>query len=152
MDTLLMVAIVLIALAVIVQAGVLVGMYLMSRRLTDKVNGLIEDSRTLIGPLQTVTINLKTTTAELAEAGKIARDQAHAIEQTLNQTRETIRVEVDDLRERITDTVESARTTIMRPVNHWSAVAYGVAEGVRTFFRRTPEEPVSIVKQETPAA
>ena len=152
MDTLLMVAIVLIALAIIVQAGVLVGMYLMSRRLTDKVNGLMEDSRTLIGPLQTVTINLKTAATELAEVGKIARDQAHGIEQTLNQTRETIRVEVEDLRDRIVDTVESARLTVMRPVHHWSAVAHGVAEGVRTFFRRTPEEPASSVKQETPAA
>ena len=151
MDTLLMVAIVLIALAIIVQAGVLVGMYLMSRRLTDKVNNLMEDSRTLIGPLQTVTINLKTAATELAEVGKIARNQTQAIEQTLNQTRETIRVEVEDLRDRIVDTVESARTTVMRPVHHWSAVAYGVAEGVRTFFRRAPEEPVS-VKQETPAA
>ena len=76
MDMLLMVAVVLIALAIIVQAGVLVGMYLISRRLTDKVNGLIDDSRTLTGPLQTVTINLKTASAELAEVGKIARDQA----------------------------------------------------------------------------
>ena len=146
-----MVAVVLIALAVIVQAGVLVGMYLMSRRLTDKVNGLIDDSRTLTGPLQTVTINLKTASAELTEVGKIARDQAHGIEQTLNETRETIRVEVKALGERIVDTVESAQQTMMAPVQHWSAVALGVAEGLRTFFRRTPEEPV-VVKPETPAA
>jgi phage-related protein len=159
MDTLLMVAVVLIALAIIVQAGVLVGMYLMSRRLTDKVNSLLDDSRTLIGPLQTVTMNLKTAAAEVAEAGKIARDQAHAIDQTLNETRETIRVEVEDLRDRIVDTVESARATIMRPVRQWSAVASGVAEGFRYFFRRAPEEPVEViqeeiivVKPETPAA
>jgi len=152
MDTLLMVAVVLIALAIIVQAGVLVGMYLMSRRLTDKVNVLLDDSRTLVGPLQTVTTNLKMATAELAEAGKIARDQAHAIEQTLNETRETIRLEVEDLRDRIVDTVETARTTIMRPVRQWSAVASGVAEGLRCFFRKKSEEPAAIVKQETPAA
>jgi len=159
MDTLLMVAVVLIALAIIVQAGVLVGMYLMSRRLTDKVNGLLDDSRTFIGPLQTVTTNLKTTSAELAEAGKIARDQAHAIEHTLNETRETIRVEVEDLRDRIVDSVETARATIMRPVHQWSAVASGVAEGLRHFFKRAPEEPIEVVteeiivvKPETPAA
>ena len=152
MDTLLMVAVVLIALAIIVQAGVLVGMYLISRRLTDKVNSLVDDSRTFIGPLQTVTMNLKTATAELAEAGKIARDQAHAIEQTLNETRETIRVEVQDLRDRIVDTVETARATIMRPVHQWSAVASGVSEGLRYFFRKKSEEPAEIVKQETPAA
>jgi hypothetical protein len=159
MDTLLMVAVVLIALAIIVQAGVLVAMYLMSRRLTDKVNGLLDDSRTFIGPLQTVAIHLKTTAAELSEAGKIARDQAHAIEQTLNETRETIRVEVEDLRDRVVDTVETARETILRPMRQWSAVASGIAEGVRYFFRREPEEPVEVVKEEivvikpeTPAA
>jgi hypothetical protein len=159
MDTLLMVAVVLIALAIIVQAGVLVGMYLISRRLTDKVNGLLDESRTLVGPLQTVTTNLKTASAEVAEAGKIARDQAHAIEHTLNETRETIRLEVEDLRDRIVDTVETARATIMRPVQQWSAVAMGIAEGFRYFFRRAPEEPVDVVKeeiivvkQETPAA
>lgn len=147
-----MVAVVLIALAIIVQAGVLVGMYLISRRLTDKVNGLLDDGRTLVGPLQTVTINLKTASTELAEVGKIARDQAHGIEQTLNQTRETIRLEMEDLRDRLVDTVESARDSIMGPVQRWSAVAYGVAEGLRVFFRRAPEEPVEIVKRETPAA
>jgi ABC-type transporter Mla subunit MlaD len=160
MDTLLMVAVVLIALAIIVQAGVLVGMYLISRRVTEKVNVLMDDSRTLIGPLQTVTTNLKTTTDELAEVGKIARDQAHAIEQTLNETRETIRVEVQDIRDRVVDTVETARATIMRPVHTWSAVIQGIGEGLRTFFRQEPEtmpvaeQPVAevVVKQETPAA
>src|SRR5262249_22750337 len=128
MNTLLMVAVVLIALAIIAQAGVLVAMYLISRRVTEKVNGLIDDSRTLIGPLQTVTTNLKTTSDQLAEAGKIARDQAHAVEHTMNETRETIRVEIQDLRNRIVDIVENARHTILRPVHQWSAVATGVAE------------------------
>jgi hypothetical protein len=97
-------------------------------------------------------MNLKTATSELAEVGKIARDQAHGVEQTLNQTRETIRVEVEDLRNRLVDTVESARDSIMRPVHQWSALAQGVAEGLRVFFRRAPVEPVEVVKQETPAA
>jgi hypothetical protein len=152
MDTLLMVAVVLIALAIIVQAGILAGMYLMSRRLTDRVNGLLDDSRTLVGPLQTVTMNLKTAAAELAEVGKIAHNQAHGIEQTLNQTRETIRLEVEDLRNRIVDTVESARDSIVKPMHQWSALAQGVAEALRVFFKRAPQEPVEVVKQETPAA
>jgi len=152
MDTLLMVAVVLIALAIIVQAGVLVGMYLISRRLTDRVNGLLDDSRTLVGPLQTVSLNLKTASNELAGVGKIAREQAHGVEQTLNQTRETIRLGVEDVRDRILDTVETARASILRPVQQWSAVAQGVAEGLRVFFRKAPQEPVEVVKQETPAA
>jgi hypothetical protein len=153
METLLMVAVVLIALAIIVQAGVLVTMYLMSRKLTEKVNGLIEDSRTLMGPLETVTLNLKQTSNELAEVGKIAHAQAHQIEATLNETRETIRTEVEDLRDRVFGTVDDVRHIIMRPIRHSSAFAHGVAEGLRTFFGRTRTcEPAQIVKQETPAA
>jgi ABC-type transporter Mla subunit MlaD len=151
MDTLLMVAVVLITLATIVQAGVLLGMYLMSRRLTDKVNDLITDSRTLIGPFETVTINLKTASDELAEVGKIARDQAHRIEDVLNETRETIRCEVEDLRERVVDTVEEARQTILTPLRKWSAIASGIGEGVRTLFRKTPPA-AQTVDQESPAA
>ena len=152
MDTLLMVAVVLIALAIVVQAGVLVGMYLMSRRLTDKVNGLVDESRTLIGPLETTTANLKEASEEFVEMGKIGRDQAHRVASTVNETRETIRLEVEDIRDRIVGTVDEARHTLLRPLRQWAAVALGVAEGVRTLFGRTSTEPADTVKQETPAA
>ena len=152
MDTLLMVAVVLIALAICVQAGVLLAMYMMSRRLTDKVNGFIDESRTLVGPLQTVASNLKETSAELAEMGKIGRDQAHRVASTVNETRESIRLEVEDIRDRIVGTVDDAKHTLLRPVRQCAAVAQGVAEGVRTLFRGKASECADTVKQETPAA
>jgi hypothetical protein len=153
MNTLLMVAVVLIAVAIVAQAGVLVGMYMMSRKLTNKVNGVINDSRTLIGPLETITINLKDASDELVEVGKIAREQAHRVEATVNETRETIRIEVEDLRDRIVGSLDDAKATVMRPLYQWTAIAQGVAEGFRTLFRGTRvEQPPQIVKQETPAA
>ena len=42
-----MVAVVLIALSVIVQAGVLVAMYLMSRKMSDKADVLMNDTKWL---------------------------------------------------------------------------------------------------------
>jgi len=50
METLLVVAVSLITLAIIVQAGVLVAMYLMGRSLAENVNDLMNDSRKLIPP------------------------------------------------------------------------------------------------------
>ncbi len=55
MDTLLMVAVIVTALAFIVQAGALVAIYLLSRRLADNVNSLIAESRRFVGPLESIT-------------------------------------------------------------------------------------------------
>jgi hypothetical protein len=150
MDTLLMVAVVLIALAVVAQAGVLVAMYMMSRRLTGKINGLIDDSRTLVGPLQTVSLNLKSTSDEVAQIGKIARDQAHRIEATIDDTRETIRCEIEQLKGRVHSTVEEAREKTLRPFRTCAALASAVAEGFRTF--RGQPSPAKTEQREFPAA
>jgi hypothetical protein len=66
METLLTVAVILTTLAIIVQAGVLVSMYLLSRRLTDKADLLMNDSRQ-------ITSNLKVVANDMVETGKTAR-------------------------------------------------------------------------------
>ena len=139
MDTLLMVAVVLIALAIIVQAGVLLGMYLLSRKLTDKVEGLLTESQTLMAPFETMTSNLKTASEDLSAVGKMVRAEA-----------ETLRHEIGDVKERIISSVDEARKTVMRPVHQWSAIAQGIAEGVRVLFGRT--SPTREEENEHPAA
>ena len=131
MNTLLVIAVVLTALAILVQAGVLVAMYLMSRRLVNNVNRLT-------APLESITGNLKAASDDLTEVGKVAREQAHRAEQLLREAQENLRIEIADFRERILDNVEEARQTVMRPLRQWSAIALAVAEGVRTFFSKRP--------------
>ena len=125
-----MAAVVLIALAIIAQAGVLVGIYLLSRRLTDNVNSLMSDSRRLMEPLEGITNNLKLTSEDLVQSGKIVREQVHHIEEAIDQTRETILAEIAGLRNRVYESFEDARETVMQPVRQWSAIAKGIAEGV----------------------
>ena len=129
-----MVAIVLTTLAVIAQAGVLIGMYMTSRRLTSKAETLMDDSRRMMAPMETVTSNLKTVSDDLAQAGKIAREQAVHAQQIVTETHDNIRGQLFEVRERIVDTVDEARDVIMRPIRQYSAIASGVAEGLRTFF------------------
>ena len=93
METLLIVAVVLTTLAIIVQAAVLVSMYLLSRRLTNKADLLMDDT-------QSITSNLKTASNQVAETSK------------------------------------SARRVIMRPIREYSAVAMGIATGLRTFLKQ----------------
>jgi len=140
METVLMVAVVVITLAVIAQAGVLLAMYMLSRRLTGKVEVLMNESQKLITPLESITSNLKSVSDDLAETGQIAREQMMQIQSLVGDTREEIRLQFLHVRERVVDTVEEARETVMRPLRQYSAIASAIAEGVRTLFKGTPEQ------------
>jgi hypothetical protein len=161
MQTLLIVAVVVTALAVITQAGVLIAMYLLSRRVTDKVQGLIDESRRLMTPLESITNNLKAVSNDLAETGVMARQQVLHVQEMINETRDNIRVQLTDVRERVLYTVDEARETVMRPIRQYSAIAMAVAEGIKTFFggrkQEVPIEEVLIeqearIQEEHPAA
>ena len=134
METLLMVAVVVIALAVVTQAGVLLAMYLLARRITGKLELLMDESRKLIAPLESITNSLKAVADDLGRTAQIAREQVLRVQSIVNETRENIRTQLHDVRERVLDTVDEARETVMRPVRHYSAIALAFAEGVRTFF------------------
>jgi len=143
MNTLLVIAVIVTALGILVQAGMLIAMYSISRRLSDNVNRLT-------APLESITSDLKAASDNLTEVGKIAREETRRAEQVLSEMQETIRIEIADFKERILDPVEEARHTVMRPLREWSAIAQGVAEGVRTFFRKRP--PTTRQERQDPAA
>jgi hypothetical protein len=154
MESLLTVAVILTALAIIVQAGVLVAMYLMSRRLANKADVLMTASQQLMPPLETITNNLKTVSNDLAESGKIAREQTLHVQRLVTETHQSIRDQIVEVRERVLDSVDEARTVVMRPVRQYAAIATAIAEGVRTFFSgRKPETVVDeTITKDQPAA
>ena len=116
METLLIVAVLLIAVGVIAQTYALIAMYLMSRRISAKAEALMNETRV---PLESITSNLKTVSNELAETGKIARAQAEHIQKTATD----------------------AGKLLLRPLREYTAIAVGVAVGIRTFFfERKPRE------------
>jgi methyl-accepting chemotaxis protein len=150
MEALLMAAVVVTTLAVVTQAGVLLAMYLLSRRVTGKVEALMDESRRLMAPLESITGDLKALSDDLVHTGEIAREQILNIQQIVNETRENIRTQISDVRERVLGTVDEARETVMRPIRQYSAIALAIAEGVRTLFRGRREE--SKICEERPAA
>jgi Glu-tRNA(Gln) amidotransferase subunit E-like FAD-binding protein len=149
MQTLLIVAVVVIALAIITQAGALVAMYLLSRKITDKVQVLMNETERLMTPLESITSNLKTTSVDLAETGKIAREQILQIQAIVAETRDNIRTQIGEVRGVVRDTVDEARTVVMRPIRQYSAIASAIAEGVRTLFYGGKEEKKEPVMEET---
>src|ERR1051325_1915613 len=102
MQTLLIVAVVVISLAVITQAGVLLAMYLLSRRVTDKVQGLIDETQKLMTPLESLS-------NDLGQTSELAREQVLHIQGIIAETGTNIRSQLLDVRERVMDTVDEAR-------------------------------------------
>ena len=146
MNTLLMVAVVLIALAVIAQAGVLIAMYLMSRRLSGKVELLLNDGKRLMPHFESITTNLKTVSEDLTETGKIARTQATHVQKIVADTHANIRDQISEVRNSLIDSIEEARSVAMRPIRQYSAIALGISEGIRTLLFGRREK--KIVKEE----
>ena len=159
MQVLLIVAIVVIALSIIAQAVVLVGMYLMSRRVVDTVNSLVSETKKAMAPLETITSNLRAASEELSSIGRAAHNQVLLAEKEFNATRESLRAGVEDIKVRVVDGVEQARQTILLPLHEWSAIATAIGVGIRTLFRGKPEpaeeikvEMTEVHEQEYPAA
>ena len=143
METLLVVAIVLTTLAVLTQAGILIAMYLMSRRVVDNVNGLVGESQTLMEPLHRVATNFKMASEDVVGMSKDAREEMYRIQNTLYETQTAVRDEIQDLRDRINDTADEIQSKVMTPIRNWSAVFSGINVGLRTFFAKEhKEEPV----------
>ena len=159
METLLVVAIIVTAAAVLVQAGVLLAMYLITKRVSDNVNGLVSEAYKLTAPLERVATNFRAASEDFVEIGKDAREEFVRLEGLLQETQSTIRDEIHEIRDRVNATVDELQHTVMRPVREWSAIATGVSVGIRSFFNRRPkvveEETIIIVDPnipQTPAA
>jgi hypothetical protein len=148
MEILLMVAVVLIALAIMTQAGVLIAMYLMSRRMAGKAEVLMDDSRKLMVPLKSITNNLKNVSDDLSETGKIARAQALQIQEIVTESKQNIREQMAEVRGVVNGTMQDARAIVLRPIRHYSAIAMGISEGIRVFFRRKPKESEIVIAEE----
>jgi flagellar basal body-associated protein FliL len=154
METLLVTAVVLITLAVIAQAGVLIAMYLLSRRISEKAEALMDDSRKFLAPMEIITNNLKIVAADLAETSKIARDQALHVQNMVGETRESVRENLAEVRDTVLDAVDEARSMLLRPIREYTAIATGIAEGIRTFLyrRQRPVETETRPEEKFPAA
>src|SRR2546430_16832693 len=83
------------AVAIVVQAGVLVGIYIMSKRLAEQGERFMKETRELMVPVRSIAENLRAASANLVEIGLSARDQFRRGEATGYSTGETIDTPVD---------------------------------------------------------
>ena len=141
MEGLLTLFVALTAIAIVTQAGVLVGIYVMSKRLSDQVERFMKDTREMMVPVRSIAENLRTASANLVEIGLSARDQFRRVEAMVTDTGEALTVQLErfdrvtqNVIDRINETAEIVQDSVVRPAREVAAVAKGLSRGFGAFF------------------
>jgi len=150
--------VVVTTLAVVVQAIVLVALFLQLRRTAARVEQTVADLNTKVGPLisrvqimvDDISPRISGIVADASEITRLARGEAQRVDRIINEALERLRMQlihVDHVLTGAIETVEEAgshlRKTIWGPVVKATAVIRGVQAGI-DFFRnvRQGREPV----------
>jgi hypothetical protein len=134
----------LTAIAIFTQAIVLVGIYFLSKRLSEQVDRFMKDTREMMVPIRSVAENLRTASANLVEIGLSARDQFRRVEAMVTDTGEALNVQLErfdrvsqNVIDRINETADIVQDSVVRPAREVAAVAKGLSRGLGAFFFRS---------------
>jgi hypothetical protein len=165
-DTLLRVFIAVTTFAVVVQAGILVGLYLAFRKSSAKMEVLATEvsSKALstLESVQSLLVELRpkieTLTTNLSESSTVVRNQLGRIDATLTDALDRARLQVirgDELLSRTLDRVEetsdSVHKTVMSPLRHVNGLVNAISTGVDVFLgqkRRHPKNGAGVPQDE----
>ena len=162
-NTGLTVALILVAIAVLMQAGAMLGIWLAVRKVPGQIETVRSDVKQRIDPLAQSVLEivnnsrepLRTISANLAEISTILRNRTANADQVaaelLDKTRtQIIRVDrmVTDLVERVETTADAVQKGVLGPVSEISAVVKGVRSGLEFLFSRRRVTNVSEATQD----
>jgi len=166
MDNLTPIFIAVTAAAVILQAGLLLGMYLAMRKTSTRLESLAEEVKTKALPtidsaqalLADIRPKLQVIADNLAETTSTVREQVQRVDATVNDAVDRARLQViraDDLLSRTLDRVEETseivHKTVVSPVRQFSGLIQGLTAGIEFFVAgrgrkngrsRDPRRPV----------
>ena len=154
------------AIALVVQVGILIGLFLQLKRTTESINRMVNDLHTRIGPILTRTqILLDDTqpkiTALVDDASHVvylARTQAQKMDKVFTEASDRLRgqlVRADRILtgtlEAVEDAGEQVRRSFLRPVRTASALVQGIKVGLdflRSHRGRRDDRPERVEQQE----
>ena len=155
MEGLLTLFVALTAIAVITQAGVLVGIYIMSKRLSEQVERFMGETREMMLPIRSIAENLRVASANLVEIGLSARDQFRRVEAMVADTGEALNIQLarfdrvsKDVMDRINETAEIVQDSVVRPAREVAALAKGLSRGFGAFLFRRSRSTVDQARQD----
>jgi hypothetical protein len=157
-DSSLIVVLILVAVAVLMQAGAMVGIWLAIRNIQREVQGVRADVKQRVDPL-TKAVNeilvgsrepVHTITANLADISRILRDRTgrvdDAVAELVDRSRlQAVRIDqlIADLVQKVETTADEVQRTVLVPLNEVSAVVKGVRTGLEFLFSRRRTSGVS---------
>ena len=147
--------VILTAIAILFQSLALVGIWVMSRRLSDQVERFMKDTRETMAPIRSIAENLRTASANLVEIGLSARDQFRRVEAMVTDTGEALNVQLErfdrlsqNVIDRINETAEIIQDSVVRPAREVAAVAKGLTRGFEAFFFGRSRSTVDQARQD----
>ncbi len=162
-ETALTVVLLLVAVAVLMQAGAMVGIWLSIQKIHVEVQGVRADVRERLDPLtQSVGEILtnsrepvRTITHNLAEISSIMRERTSRVDDAVGDMLVRSRVQaeridnmVTGLVERVETTADVVQTNILVPLNEVAAVVKGVRAGLEFLFARRRHPSVTEATQD----
>lgn len=148
--------ILLTALAVLLQAGILVGLYLAVRKTTERVEALTSQVTTRVLPTletaQEMLVELRPRVLDIItnveHSTRMARAQMERIDVTVSDIVDRTRLQViraDELVNRTLDRVEEAtdmvHRTVVSPIQKLSGILQGLSAGLEYFLGRKRRQP-----------
>lgn len=165
-DTWLRVFIAITTFAVLIQAGILVGLYLALRKTTAKVDSLADEIKTKAFPtidnvqsfLMEARPKIDAITTNVSESTTLVRNQLARVDATLTDALDRTRLQViraDELLSRTMDRVEETsdvvHKTVMSPIRQVSGLMAAISTGVDVFLgqkRRHPKNGMGVPQDE----
>lgn len=155
MEGLMTLFVALTAIAIITQAGVLIAIYLMSKRLSEQVERFMKETREMMMPVRSIAENLRVASANLVEIGLSARDQFRRVETMVADTGEALHVQLarfdrvsQEVMDRINETAEIVQDSVVRPAREVAALAKGLSRGFGAFLFRRSRSTVDQARQD----
>jgi len=157
------VAMILVALAVLMQAGAMLGIWLAIRKIPTQIEGVRADVKRRLDPLtQSVTeiVNnsrdpLRTITANLAEISQMLRDRTGSVDALLAELVEKSRLQIIRVDQMVSNLVAKVETTadavergVLAPIQEVSALIKGVRSGLEFLFSRRRATSVTEATQD----
>jgi hypothetical protein len=157
------VALILVALAVLMQAGAMVGIWLAIRKIPGQIEGVRADVKQRLDPLtQSVTeiVNnsrepLRTITANLAEISQMLRNRTSnadaLVAELVDKSRlQIVRVDqmVSELVTKVETTADAVQRGVLAPIQEVSALIKGVRSGLEFLFSRRRSTSVTEATQD----
>lgn len=163
MDQTLTVVLILIAVAILMQAGAMVGIWLAIKKIPGQIESVRTEVKQRLDPLvqsATELLNesrepVRTITGNLAEISRLLRERSSNVDAALAELVDKSRlqiVRVDQMLsgvvEKVEDTAETVHRQVLVPIREVSAVIKGIRTGLEFLFSRRRTTSVSEATQD----